>query len=183
MWLGIAMSWMNDKATQLCAGEILSSLAERDVPSDMLEALKSGWAVRDGAVVLVNWHDNYFGRRLPRQTVRAFEASVNGRAISDMDLFDQGDVRRILLRRGLAFGWVALRQQILDLPDVKMVSEISIAPILSEPDSWTGNVTFYRSGTRYDPRGEQQDDDDPEIVVRLATGECCTPLRSDRDSV
>lgn len=172
------MPWINEQAAHLDADWMLTSLVADDVPGDLLRVIGEGWAERDGAHVLVAWHDSYYGSRDRFRSARAYESSVNGRAIPDSDLLTaESGARESLLRRGMAFGWTALRQQSIDLPGLVMISEVSLAPMLFDAATWTGNVTFYTAESSVDWPSEYLSGGD-EVVVLLRTEECLAPLRA-----
>jgi hypothetical protein len=141
--------------------------------------------VLDGAILLTDWYESYYGERARFPETMDYEIAVNGRGIPDYDLVELGEARvSRLLRRGVAFAWAALHEQHRQLPDIRMAARISAAPIwvdlddpddLMDPDGFTGYVTFYamRSGRPLYTDLVRLTDD---VVVALFTEDCGQPL-------
>jgi hypothetical protein len=170
------MAVLSDRSGRLLGQEFFSELGVDDLAPAYEVTLARGWKVVDGAVVLAGWYESYHGDRASFPTVMDYEIAVNGRAVPDMDLLEEGDARVVrLLRRGAAFAWAALHAQHRQFPEMSMAGFVSAAPTLFDPGFFTGNVTFccLRPGepSSADPAGNEMD-----YMVSLVTDDCMIPL-------
>ncbi|GAA0954896.1 hypothetical protein [Nonomuraea longicatena] len=170
------MASLSDRSVRLLGQNFLSTVGVDDLFPAYAPVLDRGWAILGDAVVLVGWHESYRGDRARFPTTLDYEISVNGRAIPDLDLLEEGEARAgSLLRRGAAFAWAALHEQYRQLPEVRMIAYVSAAPTLFDPDYFTGNVTFCSmrpGGSSY----MNPVDGAMEFVISLVTDDCVTSL-------
>jgi hypothetical protein len=170
------MAWMSVEAAAMMGDGFFGTVSQDDVPAEWRPVLKSGWTVVDGAVLLTGWYESYFGQRSGFLETMDYEIAVNGRGIPDPPRAEVGTARVPgLLRTGVAFAWAALHAQRSQVPDVQMGAYVSAAPILFEPDRFTGNVTFCAQHPGQSPYidPERLGDD---IVAALFTADCADPL-------
>jgi hypothetical protein len=170
------MASLSDRSVRLLGQNFLSTLSMGDLCPIYTPVLDRGWTIVGDAVLLASWHESYHGDRARFPTTLDYEISVNGRAIPDLDLLEEGETRAAsLLRRGTAFAWAALHKQHRQLPEVDMMAYVSAAPTLFDPDYFTGNVTFCRlrpgRPLYIDPASRAT-----EFVISLVTGDCVAPL-------
>lgn len=170
------MASLSDRSVRLLGQNFLSTLGVGDLCPAYASVLDRGWTIVGDAVLLIGWHESYHGDRARFPTTLDYEISVNGRAIPDLDLLEEGETRAaLLLRRGTAFAWAALHEQYRQLPEVSMIAYVSAAPTLFDPDYFTGNVTFccMRPG---EPSYMNSAGGAMEFVISLVTGDCVAPL-------
>ncbi|MFI6056379.1 hypothetical protein ACIBCO_40785 [Streptomyces violascens] len=130
----------------------------------------------DGATLLAEFRDSYFGRRSDFATIGAYESAVNGRGIPDMDIDVMGSGSiDILMRRGISFAWDALHEAV-DLPwKPSLVARVSVEATLMDADMYTGYVTFF-SAEFAERMGIGEASDLPGLQVVLTSEDCVTPL-------
>jgi hypothetical protein len=173
---GIPVASMSAAMTRIMGPGFLRTVTRDDLSEGYEGLLSDGWVVVDDAVLLSGWLESYYGRRAGFARTMSYELAVNGRGIEDLDLTEGGEARiPRLLRRGVAFAWAALHVQHRQLPEVRMTAWVSAAPVLMEPDRFTGYVTFFAT------RPGEPVADDPtryadEIVIALFTEDCRQPL-------
>lgn len=164
------------------AGRELQEVAAGLVPEDLIpgyrEVVADGWfTADDGAVLLRAFYEGYHGDRGSFRFVEDYEAAVNGRGIPDSDLPEAAQQRTPLLaRRGLAFAWHALYTLRTQLPATQVIGYVSISPVLFDPQTMVGSVTFCsRRGTEppYKDRSLLDPDD---FVFAVDSQECTKPL-------
>ncbi|MEU5992275.1 hypothetical protein ABZ806_25170 [Spirillospora sp. NPDC047418] len=136
--------------------------------------LDEGWVTDEGARLLVAFRDSYYGARAGFTHTVDYELAVNGRGVPDLDIEAQGHERaRLLMRRGSAFAWAALHAAGLSMPRPLLVARISTAPVLTDPDVFTGHVTFFSS---HPTETVQLSGDLPDIQILLVSADCTSPL-------
>ncbi|WP_152521059.1 hypothetical protein [Nocardiopsis ganjiahuensis] len=142
--------------------------------------LDSGWVEEDhGAWVLRTLRGSYYGAKGQFSDVTGYEASVNGRAIPDLDLDSAGSRRaETLFRRGYSFAHSALfsLSRIQESPSA--VAYITIGPTLYDETVIIGNVTFcaIREGVR--PYIDDISDVSLSGVLLLDSNDCSKSLPS-----
>lgn len=140
--------------------------------------IDEGWVRDDGAILLAAFRASYFGERSTFRTIGDYELAVNGRGIPDLDLETQGPERvPLLMRRGCAFAWTALHTACSVMPESPMMARISAAPVLMDPDTFTGHVSFI-SCRFADAMGWDRITDRSGIQIVLSSEECARPLPS-----
>lgn len=142
---GVSLSF-SPEASALGAPQMIENLSQSDVDPSWAAIAGQGWGVVDGAVLLAALSGSYHGDRARFTDVVGFEVAVNGRGIPDLDLEGLGlNAIPILLRRGVAFAWLALsglRGKIVG----QVAGFVTVSPMLFDPDQVTGNVTFCSVG-------------------------------------
>src|SRR4051794_28099078 len=145
------ISWKGDmrfnaKFADLLAMGTLSDLSDDDLPEGLRRTVDEGWTCDErGAWLLRNRLATYHGSPAAFTDVTGYEAAVNGRALWDVDLENDGKPRAAALaRRGIAFARAALHRLNADHPDhPPAVAYVSISdedPIDDIP--YEGDVTF-----------------------------------------
>ncbi|MGW2542432.1 hypothetical protein ACWC5I_16535 [Kitasatospora sp. NPDC001574] len=134
----------NTRFSELVQPELLERVNREDVPEFFQAALDAGWEVEpNGAWVLRFFSEGYRGDRSTFTDLTGYEASINGRAIPDLDLAEDDPVRiETLTRRAYSFAHGALfaLRKISSAPPGS--AYISIGPTLYDENLITGNVTF-----------------------------------------
>jgi hypothetical protein len=174
---GNLVAWLSVEAETIGGPDLWGTLRRSDLMPELDAVVRHGWRIVDGAVLLSSWHDSYHGSRSVFPETMDYEIAVNGRGIPDLDLSEDMRVRLpLLLRRGAAFAWSALRAQLKQFPDIEVAAYVTISPTLFDPDYFTGNTTFctVRPGER--PYITQQLLDNDEIVAAAFTNDCVPDL-------
>jgi hypothetical protein len=134
----------NAMFSDLVRPEVLEQVTKGDVPELFQSALEAGWSVDpSGAWVLRFFAEGYRGDRESFTDLTGYEAAVNGRAVPDLDIAEDGPARiETLVRRAYSFAHgalFALRQ----IPGAPLgTGYISIGPTLYDENLVTGSVTF-----------------------------------------
>lgn len=172
---------MSAGALRVLGSDVLRTITHDDLFPGHDEVLGRGWVVDDEAVLLAWWRESYHGSRARFAEIIDYEIAVNGRGIPDSDLTEDGeDLVVPLLRRGVAFAWAALHVQHRQLSDVRMAAYVSAAPVLLEPDRFTGNVTFCALRPGQPQWTDPARSTDEEFVIALYTEDCRRPLPAGR---
>lgn len=137
---------LSKAASIMLGSENLKQALQGEVPRGFREVVARGWFVdEEGAVLLRQRRESYFGDRARFADIAGYEAAVNGRGIPDLDIEPSivGQERgKLILLRGLAMAWFALCGLGQALPGVKVFGYLSASPTLMDPEDWTGNLTF-----------------------------------------
>ncbi|MFL6113461.1 MAG: hypothetical protein ACJ786_19185 [Catenulispora sp.] len=155
---------LSAEASRILEPQGVGDLGDGDAVQGFRELLDGGWFRDDeGAVLIRQLFQGYFGERSRFANVAGYESAVNGRAIPDLDI-DPGVVgverTRILLSRGIGLARYALRRLEGDVPGATVAGYVSVSPSLMDPEFWTGNLTFIS----YPPESG------PQINVEAASG-------------
>lgn len=141
------MSRISPEASRVLGPDFLQSIRSSDRCPLLRFVIEAGWTVDAGATLLVKFRESYFGERSRFPNVGSYESAVNGRGIPDDDIEELGRGQiQALMRRGVAFAWDALHAAQALSPQPSLTARISSAPILTEPDIYTGYVTFFSAG-------------------------------------
>ena len=142
----ITMVRMSADALKVLGSDFLQGIRTSDMYSPLRAVVDEGWEMEGDAALLVGFRESYFGERSRFSTTGGYETAVNGRGIPDLDIAELGEecIHR-LMRRGTSFAWEALYAANMLLPGISLISRISAAPILMDPDYFTGYVTFCSS--------------------------------------
>lgn len=149
-------------------------VSDRYPPLDLVAS--AGWVLEDGATLLAEFRTSYFGHRSAFVNTGSFEVAVNGRGIPDLDIQATG-VGRIdrLMRRGISFAWDALYEA-NSLPwKPTLMARVSAGPILTDPETYTGYVTFFSAEFAKEV-GVMTEVDLSGLQVIMSTEDCVTPL-------
>lgn len=170
------MAWMSVEASRIVGSDFLQTITRDDLEPFFEKPLSCGWVVIDDAVLLKNWYKSYRGERARFSETLDYEVAVNGRAIPDLDLVEEGEARAArLLRRGVAFGSAALHEQSRQLRDMRLGAYLTAGRTLADSDRFLGNMAFcaLRPGCPLyiDPASLTD-----EIVIALFTEDCEAPL-------
>ncbi|MEU5535288.1 hypothetical protein [Streptomyces sp. NPDC020362] len=116
---------------------------EGDVPAPFRDVVRAGWVLDDGALVLAELRSGYVGAgRSGFTDVIHYEATVNGRGMTDYDLPRGGPERaRTLLCRSVGYARPALAAvpQGCEWP---VLAYVSLSEGGSTDDLLTAHVTF-----------------------------------------
>ncbi|MET9374387.1 hypothetical protein ABZX98_09600 [Streptomyces sp. NPDC002992] len=133
-------------ALEILGKDFPGTVNASDRYAPLCEVVDAGWVPDDGATLLSAFRESYVGDRASFPSVGSYEVAVNGRGIPDLDVVGTGDEQiKILMRRGTAFAWDALYAASALQWAPPLLARISAAPILMDPDTWTGYVTFFSS--------------------------------------
>jgi hypothetical protein len=136
--------------------------------------IEDGWVLDDGAALLVAFRRSYFGSRSAEAV--DWELAVNGRGIPDDDITVYADERiRLLMRRGVAFAWEALRALGESIPGHPMIARVSTGEVMTSPGEFTGYVSFF-SAAFADAMCVGRWNEGDGVLVYLFSDECTEPL-------
>ncbi|WP_152514237.1 hypothetical protein [Nocardiopsis valliformis] len=154
------------------------AVSEDDLTDFHKNVLEAGWLKEDsGAWVLRSLRGGYAGVESQFSDLIDYEASVNGRAIPDLDL-DFADSRRVetLFRRGYSFAHCALFSlgRVPGAPSA--VAYVTIGPTLFDENIVTGSVTFCATREGECPYIDDISDLSLSGVLLLDSDDCREPL-------
>ncbi|MFE5515056.1 hypothetical protein ACFQ9J_31455 [Streptomyces sp. NPDC056529] len=170
------MARISPNAQEILGKDFLDTLNASDRCDPLCEVVAAGWVLDGGATLLSAFRESYVGDRASFSGIGSYEAAVNGRGVPDLDVTDTGDEQtRMLMRRGSAFAWDALHAASVLPWAPPLLARISAAPILMDPGTWTGYVTFFSSRFEGD-LGLAASADLPGIQIVLSSIDCENPL-------
>ncbi|WP_405160315.1 hypothetical protein OG203_28315 [Nocardia sp. NBC_01499] len=172
---------MSSEAIRIAGPDLLDTITEADLLSDLRAVAEGGWLILDDTVLLRRWYASYHGDRGHRNAID-YEIAVNGRGVPDFDIADSGEACvPLLLRRGAAFAWSALHKAHHELPEVRLAAYISVSPMLVDidplrfdTDHHTGTMTFCALGP--DRRLHIDPAQATDCVVAIFSEDCAEPL-------
>ncbi|RFU41154.1 hypothetical protein DZF91_13320 [Actinomadura logoneensis] len=168
------MAVMTPDARRVLGDGFVASVRASDIYGRSI--IEDGWVLEEGAALLVAFRKSYFGTR-SAGTVD-WELAVNGRGIPDDDITAHGDERiRLLMQRGTAFAWEALRALGSSFPGHPMIARVSISEVMSAPGEFTGYVSFFSAAFAEAMRVERWGEG--EMLLYLFSEECTEPLPED----
>lgn len=166
------MAKISRDAQEILGRDFLQTVHSSDMPSLFRETVHRGWTVEGDALLLTSFREAYFGERSKFSTASDYETAVNGRGVPDLDIEAVGRERiRLLMCRGVAFAWNALHSVNLLFPGRLVTARISSAPIIMDPDTYTGYVTFFSSKITADCLDPEGDVEPPGIQILLSSDE------------
>ncbi|WP_331755935.1 hypothetical protein [Streptomyces anulatus] len=170
------MARISPSAQEILGKDFLNTVNASDRCDSLCEVVATGWVLDEGATLLSAFRESYVGDRASFSGIGSYEAAVNGRGIPDLDLTGTGDEQiRMLMRRGTAFAWDALHATSVLPWAPPLLARISAAPVLMDPDTWTGYGTFFSSQFEGD-LGLDANADLPGIQIVLSSIDCANPL-------
>ncbi|MFI0354303.1 hypothetical protein [Actinomadura sp. 9N407] len=170
------MPLTSPEAQKILGPAFLTSLRAADLDASQRAVIDEGWIRDDGAILLAAYRDSYFGNRSAFTDIGDYEWAANGRGVPDLGLETQGPERvHTLMRRGCAFAWAALHAVRASMPESQVMARISAAPVLMDPDTFTGYVGFVTCRSD-DATGPSSTDGQSGIQIVLWSHECAKPL-------
>ncbi|MEH0544043.1 hypothetical protein ACWGH3_29685 [Streptomyces sp. NPDC054884] len=161
---------------EMLGDDFVNGVRASDRYSPLESVVYAGWVTDDGATLLAEFRDSYFGERSAFADAGSYELAVNGRGIPDLDIEAVGKARvDALMRRGIAFAWDALYAAYALPCESALVARVSVAPILMDPDMYTGYVSFF-SAKFSDRLGMGADSELDGFQVLMSGKDCATPL-------
>ncbi|MFE6307610.1 hypothetical protein [Nocardiopsis sp. NPDC057823] len=160
----------------LLGGGFISDLRSGDFPEDFSDVVVDGWVLEDGSALLSKFKRFYFGSRSSFPGPGEYELAVNGRGIPDEDI-DTSGIEGVaeLLKRGAAFAWEVLYRANLQIPERRVVSRVSVAPIIGDPGMFSGYVTFF-SFDYMENLGMNFRENRDDWRIYISSEECSFPL-------
>ncbi|MFY7065763.1 hypothetical protein ACOQFV_07870 [Nocardiopsis changdeensis] len=160
----------------LLGSGFVGDLRRKDFPEDFSDVVVDGWIMEDGSALLSKFKRFYFGSRASFPGPGEYELAVNGRGIPDEDM-DTNGMEGVagLLGRGTAFAWEVLYRANLQIPDRRIVSRVSAAPIMGDPGMFSGYVTFF-SFDYMEDLGMSFRKNHEDWRIYISSEECSLPL-------